>query len=39
MSVLTPGAFAARSASPSGLESKEAKDSVLRDVDGLLSPT
>lgn len=39
MSVLTPGAFAAHLASPSGLESKEAKDSVLRDVDGLLSPT
>lgn len=33
MSVLTPGAFSAHSAFPKWLESKEAKDSVLRDVD------
>ena len=39
MSVLTPGAFSAHSASPPGLESKEAKDSVLRDADWLFLPT
>lgn len=39
MSVLTRGAFSAHSASPPGLESKEAKDSVLRDAGWLFFPT
>lgn len=39
MSVLTPGAFPAHSAFPKWLESKEAKESVLRDVDSQLFST
>lgn len=38
MSVLTPGAFSAHSASPPGLESEEAEDSVCGDVDWLFLP-
>lgn len=39
MSVLTPGVFSAHSAFPPWLESKEAKNSLLTDVDSLFFST